>query len=313
MVDTSTWRKGEEASTQDPSVKTSTESDATTASKIQAKTGINLGIGEALLNDPTYGPELKKIFALYKSGKETEALDELFKSKFGKLSSTARNRVVTNIENSDVYKESLNAWKIGFKQKLKSQGIAATEEQLNNYYLKGTPEVTIVEELRTGTKFEPGKTPTGGTAQTIYNSILQTASRNGVSVDMLPKVLGYDSIDEVIKDIQTGESIDVLNQKIRNYAKTAMPEYVKKLIDQGNDLTDIVAPYRATVAQELELPYNSVDVTDKYIQNALASNMSLTDLRKQLRKDDRWQYTDQANKEASNLVTTVLRDFGFMG
>lgn len=285
-------------------------SSAEVASDI-AKTGINLGIGEALLNDPTYGPELKKVFDLYKAGKKTEALDELNKTKFSKLSTNARTRYVAKVENSDLYKESLNAWKTSFVEKLKAQGIKATDAQLNDYYLKGTPEVTIVDELRKGTKFEPGKV--GGSAQDTYNNLLKVASRNGVSTDMLPKVLGYDTIDQAIKDIQTGENIDVLSQKIRNYAKTAMPEYVKKLIDEGNDLADVIAPYKATISSELELPYNSIDVTDKHIQNALANNMTLTDLRKTLRKDDRWQYTDQANKEAASLASTVLRDFGFMG
>jgi len=48
------------------------------------KAATNLGIGEALLNDPTYGPELKKVFDLYKTNK-TAAIDLLFKTKFAKL------------------------------------------------------------------------------------------------------------------------------------------------------------------------------------------------------------------------------------
>ena len=132
-------------------------------------------------------------------------------------------------------------------------------------------------------------------------------------MSLLPKVLGFDTLDEVIKDIQTGGSIDDYTQKIRNYAKVAMPDWAKKLIDQGQDVTDIVSPYRATISDVLELPYTSVDVTDKHIQNALASNMSLSELRKQLRKDDRWQYTDQAHSEVANATKQVLQDFGFMG
>jgi hypothetical protein len=100
---------------------------------------------------------------------------------------------------------------------------------------------------------------------------------------------------------------------IRNYAKTAMPEWVKKLIDEGNDVTDIISPYRATIADELELPYTSIDVTDRNVQDALASNISLTELRKRLRKDDRWQYTDKAKSQVANATKQVLQDFGFMG
>lgn len=46
---------------------------------------------------------------------------------------------------------------------------------------------------------------------------------------------------------------------------------------------------------------------------ALAGNISLADLRKQLRKDDRWQYTDTARSEVANVTRQVLQDFGFMG
>jgi hypothetical protein len=132
-------------------------------------------------------------------------------------------------------------------------------------------------------------------------------------MSMLPKVLGFDTIDEVVKELETGASIEDFNQKIRNYAKVAMPEWAKKLIDQGQDVTDIVSPYRATISDVLELPYTSIDVTDRHIQNALAGNISLSELRKQLRKDDRWQYTDTAKSEVANATKQVLQDFGFMG
>jgi hypothetical protein len=274
------------------------------------KIATNLGIGEALLNDPTYGDELRKVFTLYKTNK-TAAVDALFKTKFAKLSSDARSRYVTKLENSDLYKQGLKNWIIGVKKQLKQQGSTLTDQQLEDYYIKGIDETTILDEALAGTKFEPGKT--GGNQATNYNSLLSIATRNGISSSLLPKVLGFDSIDQVLRELETGASIEDFNQKIRNYAKTAMPDYVKKLIDQGQDLTDIISPYRATISDVLELPYNSIDVTDKNIQNALANNVSLTELRRQLRKDDRWQYTDAARGEVANVTKQVLQDFGFMG
>jgi folate-dependent phosphoribosylglycinamide formyltransferase PurN len=201
------------------------------------KIATNLGIGEALLNDPTYGLELKKVFDLYKTNK-TAAVDALFKTKFAKLSSDARSRYVTKLENSDLYKQGLKNWIIGVKKQLKQQGSTLTDQQLEDYYIKGIDETTILDEALAGTKFEPGKT--GGTQATDYNNLLGIATRNGISTSLLPKVLGFDTIDQVVKELQTGASIEDFNQKIRNYAKTAMPDYVKKLIDQGQDLTDIV-------------------------------------------------------------------------
>jgi hypothetical protein len=282
--------------------------NASIASGLKAAT--NLGIGEALLNDPIYGDELKKVFELYKTNK-VAASDLLFKTKWAKLDTDVRDRYLMKLENSDLYKERLRSWLLGIKPKLKQDGLTLTDAQLEDYYKRGIDDLTIFDEARSGSKFEPGKT--GGTQATDYNTLLAVATRNGISSNLLPKVLGFDTIDQVLKELQTGASIDDFNQKIRNYAKTAMPDWAKKLIDQGSDLTDIVGPYRATISDELELPYTSIDVTDRNIQNALAGNISLSELRKQLRKDDRWQYTDKARSEVAGVTRQVLQDFGFMG
>ena len=270
----------------------------------------NLGIGEALLNDPTYGEELKKVFKLYKTNK-TAAIDALFKTKFAKLDTDARDRYVTQLENNPLYKEGVKSWLIGIKKKLKQQGSNVSDKDLEDLYLKGIDDVTILDDALSGGKFEAGTT--GGSQAELYNSLLRTATANGVSTSLLPKVLGFDTIDQVIKELQTGASLEDYTQKIRNYTKTALPDWAKKLVDQGQDLTDIINPYRATIADELELPYNSIDVTDSTIQSALASNMGLADLRKQLRQDTRWQYTDKAKESVSNAALKVLRDFGFQG
>jgi hypothetical protein len=284
--------------------------DAQVAAGINATTAINLGIGEALLNDPIYGDELRKVFELYKTNK-TAAIDLLFKTKFAKLDDDARSRYVTKLENDPLYKEGVKSWLIGIKKKLKQQGSNLTDQQLEELYLKGIDDITILDDALSGGKFEAGKT--GGTQADYYNQLLSTATRNGISTSLLPKVLGFDTIDQVIKELQTGASLDDFNQRIRNYAKTSLPDWAKKLVDQGQDLTDIINPYRATISDELEIGYNSIDVTDKYIQEALAKNMSLYDLRKTLRQDNRWQYTDKANEEVSKSVLGVLKDFGFQG
>ncbi len=287
---------------------TTDPTNASIAAGLKAAT--NLGIGEALLFDKIYGDELRKVFDLYKTNK-VAAADLLFKTKWAKLDTDVRDRYLMNLENSDLYKERLRSWLLGIKPDLKKNGLSLTDAQLEDYYKRGIDDLTIFDEALSGSKFEAGKT--GGSQATNYNSLLSIATRNGISTSLLPKVLGFDSIDQVLKELQTGASIDDFTQKIRNYAKTAMPDYVKKLIDQGQDLTDIINPYRATISDVLEIPYNSIDVTDKNIQSALAGNISLADLRKQLRKDDRWQYTDTARSEVANVTRQVLQDFGFMG
>jgi hypothetical protein len=289
-------------------------SDATDSTNAGIASGLetatNFGIGEALLDDPIYGAELKKVFDLYKTNK-LAAVDLLSKTKWAKLDTDVRDRYLMKLENSDLYKERLRSWLLGIKPKLKKDGLTLTDAQLEDYYKRGIDDLTIFDEALSGAKFEPGKT--GGTQAGFYNELLRTAIANGISTTLLPKVLGFDSIDQVLKELQTGAAIEDFNQKIRNYAKAAVPEWAKKLIDQGTDLTDIISPYRATMADELELPYTSIDVTDSIVQNALSSNMSLADMRKQLRQDTRWQYTEKAKESVSNAALKVLRDFGFQG
>ena len=130
---------------------------------------------------------------------------------------------------------------------------------------------------------------------------------------MIPNVLGFGSVEEIIAALQGGEDIATFERKFRTYAKTAMPDYVKGLLDEGDDLDDIIGPYRSVMVDELELPYNSVDVTDRYIQEALSKQIPLADFRRMLRKDNRWQYTDRARQEVSSSALQILRDFGFQG
>lgn len=274
-----------------------------------------LGLVAALLLDPNYGtdvdPYIKQVFDLF--DKDPIQAAEIFKtkSKFGQLNSTAQTRYLSQLENSDVFKQSREDWKVNLRKSLKSNGIPFTESQLDDYYLKGTPETTIKDELIKSTTFEPGKT--GGSIQDNYNTLLKTAKRNGVAESSIAKVLGYDDINQAMDELATGESINNFEQKIRNYAKTAMPDNVRNLIDQGYDLMDIIGPYQSTIADELEVPYTTVDVTNKYVQDALSKNMNLSELRRLLRKDAQWQYTDKARQEVNDVLLTVKRNFGFAG
>lgn len=285
-----------------------------------------LGLAAALLSDKTYGeaadPFMKQVFDLFDKDpiKAREILNG--KTKFGKLNSTAQIRYINKLQDEPTFLNTRDAWVANVAKQLKQKGIPFTEVQLQEFYLSGKPESLIINDLVKGTSFTgapttatgPVQTGTiGGTAGERYNRLVGIARRNGVSVEMLPKVLGFDTVDAILDDLEMGSSLSVFEQRIRNYAKTAMPDYVKGLLDQGQDLQDIVSPYVATYSDELEVPYTSVDVTNRYLQDALAKNMNLSDFRRALRKDPSWAYTNKAKQETSSLALQVLRDFGFQG
>lgn len=273
--------------------------------------GAALGIGLALLSDKKYGPELMSILKTWRTN-PTKALDDLYKSAWGRLTSTARNNYGLFLEKSDTYFAELQKFKDQINKALVEEGYNKLDDAtLEGYFKTGKNEADIFRDVAKTFKFAPGKA--GGRIGSQYDELKVAARRNGISENMIPSVLGFGSIEEIISALQSGEDIKTFERKFRMYAKTAMPDYVKGLLDEGEDLDEIINPYRSVMVDELELPYNSVDVTDKFIQDALAKQTTLADFRRSLRKDSRWQYTDKARQEVSTNVLNVLRDFGFQG
>lgn len=169
----------------------------------------------------------------------------------------------------------------------------------------------------TGTK----QTGFGGQALQNYQTLQGIAKANGFSLkDILPNIsavtAGGDLETAVLRGLADG-SIDInrVAQDARMLAATGQPKYVRDLLSQGYDLEAVYAPYRKTMATELELDPNTIDLNDSTLRMAISDkgDMNLYDFKKALRQDSRWQYTGTAKEEVSDAALKVLRDFGFQG
>jgi peptidoglycan hydrolase-like protein with peptidoglycan-binding domain len=141
--------------------------------------------------------------------------------------------------------------------------------------------------------------------------LLKTAVANGLDLD---KTFAS-QLPNWIKRIENGEDPEVFKQIIRQTAKIGLPDKVSKLLDQGLDLDAVYAPYRNTMASLLEVNPDSISLNDPLLRTAIQGDKEIPiyDFQRQIRKDNRWQYTNNARAEASDVAKTVLRDFGFMG
>ncbi len=137
-------------------------------------------------------------------------------------------------------------------------------------------------------------------------SILGTAKANGVN-------LNQTQLDAFAKRIQDGTDAKIIDNEIRSIAGLGMPEKVQKLLSQGIDLDTVYSPYRNLMASILELNPESIDLKDPTLRSAIGPDkeMPIYDFEKALRKDYRWQYTDNAKRDVSNVALRVLQDFGF--
>jgi hypothetical protein len=83
----------------------------------------------------------------------------------------------------------------------------------------------------------------------------------------------------------------------------------------ASNLDDIYAPYKKQMAATLELNEDQINLNDPTLRSAITDkgDMNLYDFNRNLRKDNRWQYTSGARTEVGNSVLDVLKDFGFQG
>jgi len=145
----------------------------------------------------------------------------------------------------------------------------------------------------------------------IRQDLANTARANGLDLD---KNFGG-SVDDWVKRIDSGEKADAFKQLIRNTAKLGLPDKVSTLLDQGIDLETVYAPYKNTMATVLEVNPATISLSDPTLRNAIGPDkeMSIYDFQRVLRKDPRWQYTNNAREDVFQSVNKVLQDFGFQG
>jgi hypothetical protein len=69
------------------------------------------------------------------------------------------------------------------------------------------------------------------------------------------------------------------------------------------------------MARILEINPESISLNDPTLRSAIGADKEVTlyDYQRMLRKDLRWQYTDNARQDVSDSALTVLRNFGFQG
>jgi len=145
--------------------------------------------------------------------------------------------------------------------------------------------------------------------RTVYGQdLMKTAKANGITLSPM-------QLDAYAKQIENGTSADIIKNQIRSIASTGLPDNIKKLMADGTDLDTIYAPYKNVMYQTLELNPEAIDLNDPTLRSAIGANgeVPIYDFQRALRKDARWQYTNNAREEVANSVQQVLKDFGFMG
>jgi hypothetical protein len=242
----------------------------------------------------TYEPYGQQV--IYDPTKAQSFITEQFKSILHReptAAELAKYKTGLNKEQQKAASASKTTYKIinGVRTQVSTTGLDETQWLTNK--LTGTPEYKAIQNQIT----------------TAANQQLSSiAAANGLT-------LSAQQMSEFGKRIAAGENPEAIKAIIRSQAALGQPENVKKLLGQGLDLADVYQPYKNAMAKTLEVDPNSITLDDPTLRSAFTptGEQTLYDFQRQLRKDPRWQYTDNARGEISDSVTKVLQDFGFQG
>jgi len=202
-----------------------------------------------------------------------------------------------------------------------SDPIALRQAAENLYLTNKEKDTTFIDDFLASSIRAIGGTIGGkptegysGQALKDYQTIQSIARSNGFSVkDIVP---GGQSEQQVLQGIATGK-IDPnrLAQDARKLAAQGQPQYVRDLLGQGYNLDQVYAPYRQTMANLLEINQDQIDLNDPTLRSAISDkgDMNIYDFKKTLKQDNRWQYTENAKQEVTDMTLKILRDFGFQG
>jgi hypothetical protein len=304
--------------------------------------GADFGLSETLFKNV---PSLKLIFDEYVDPKSGMTDDEFRKRIrndvwFKKNSKEIKTRFVNyynfrdlqesgQAQGSTDYEMQISKIERSLKKRATEIGSAAASDPIalrkaaeNLYITNREDDTTYVDDflsaaIRPVSGMIGGKPTEGYSGQALqnYNTLLQTARNNGFKIsDILP---GGANEQQVLAGIASGNiDINRVAQDARKLAAQGQPQYVRDLLSQGYNLSQVFAPYRQTMANILEIDDpNQIDLNDPTLRMAITDkgDMNVYDFKKALKADNRWQYTENARNEVSTAAFNVLRDFGFQG
>jgi hypothetical protein len=210
-------------------------------------------------------------------------------------------------DGTTLYADSIQPIKVRLEASARTRGLNIDNATLTKLaeiarYENFTPE-EIENSLRSESRIDISQDLTG-TAGTFQAELETWSAKNGLNIPS----------DVLSRLVQTGafgdQGIEDMKQQLRDtYLKGTFPGWEKE-IAAGADPYDLAAPYNAQLASTLELNTKDISFDDDLLSQAMQTKMTITDLKREARKDPRWDKTENALKTYADAGTSILSMFG---
>src|SRR5215472_5371972 len=263
-------------------------------------------------------PELKSLFQ--EAVKNTWTPDvftaHLKQTKWWAANSgTMRQAAVLKSEDPATYQAQIAAAQSAAGAEAVKQGAILSTAQLNklatNIVTYGWNNEQVANFLGQYVDFND-KHVIGGQAGQIYNQLRQYAYQQGVQ-------LSDNTIKTYAQYVVRGLSdMNGIMNQIQGTAAGKYPAFAQQ-IQAGATVKDMTAPYEQIMAKELNIDPQSIDPSNKLIQQAInqrdakgqpAPAMSLTDFQNLVRNQSDWGKTQAAINTTGQVARQVLQNLG---
>jgi len=277
------------------------------------ETAASYGISEALLNDPLYGEEIKSVYELFKAGNEGAALEALFKTKYyTTMNATVRARKKEQLEQPEVYKDSVDKYRLAAQKRLVNTGIKIDTESFNKIisdgYAQGMSDAQLDQAIAASGKI----TGFGGNILGDTTNLKTYASTFGVN-NLLNDSYWTAKQNALFMGSITTEDIQ---QEIRTLSASAFPGYADG-INNGLSLSAQASNVIQSYATFLEKDADTVDFNNptirkitQYIDPTTGKPAIMPQwmVEKTIKSDPEWGFTKNGQKSIDDLSLKVFND-----
>lgn len=269
-------------------------------------------------------PELKRLFG--KAVAETWAPDkfvaQLRNTKwFKNHSATVRNAILQESSDPATFQASLDQMGSTVRDTYGSMfGDAGMDEKQMDKWARlavrmGWSQSELVDRISSSVDYQKmlKQDALGGTAAETKAQLDSLASNYGLKLGDQWKAT------QLSKVMSGDDTIAGVQQRVQEMAMREYSAFADR-IAAGETISEIADPYVSRMSDLLELNPNSVGTDNEMVQKALKQRtpegkpaaMDLWTFEKEVRKDNRWQYTKNARQEVANVTSDLLRSFGVM-
>jgi hypothetical protein len=269
-------------------------------------------------------PELKKLFNQAVRGTWTadKFIAKLRDTKWFKHhSANVRNAIMQETSDPATYKANVDQMVATVRDTWGSMFGASgmSDKQLRSWaetaHRMGWSEAQLVDRMTQGLNYRKllKSNALGGKAAEAKGQVDNLLANYGIDLGDKWKAAQLEKI------MEGDDSIQGVQGRVRDLAMREYKAFADR-IAAGETVSEIADPYVQKMASLLELNPHDVGLQDKMIQNALKQStpdgkpaaMDLATFQDFVRKDKRWQYTDNAKKQVADVTENLLRSFGVL-